>query len=97
HEKWDGTGYPWGLKGEEIHIYGRIVGLADVFDALMSDRTYKEAWSLDETIVWIKGERGQHFDPALVDVLIEYLDEFVAIGMQHAPSESFGEGVGAGA
>ena len=88
HEKWDGTGYPWGLKGEEIHIYGRIVALADVFDALISERPYKEAWSLDETITWIKEERGQHFDPALVDVFIEYQDEFVAIGMEYGPNES---------
>jgi len=88
HEKWDGTGYPWGLKGEEIHIYGRIVGLSDVFDALMSERPYKAAWPLDETITWIKKESGQHFDPALVDVFIEYQDEFVAIGMEYAPNES---------
>ncbi|MCW8956919.1 MAG: HD domain-containing protein [Gammaproteobacteria bacterium] len=88
HEKWNGTGYPWGLKGEGIHIYGRIVGLADVFDALMSERDYKAAWPLDDTVAWIKKERGQHFDPALVDILLEYLDEFVAIGKLYGPNES---------
>ena len=88
HEKWNGTGYPWGLKGEDIHIYGRIVGLSDVFDALMSERSYKDAWPLDKTTAWIKKESGQHFDPALVDILLEYQDEFVAIGMQYGPDES---------
>ena len=89
HEKWDGTGYPWGLKGEDIHIYGRVVGLSDVFDALLSERPYKAAWSLDEAIAWIKKESGRHFDPQLVDILFEYQDEFVVIGIKYGPSESF--------
>lgn len=88
HEKWDGTGYPWRLKGENIHIYGRIVGLADVFDALLSERDYKDAWPLDKVLAWVKKERGKHFDPGLVDILIENLDEFIAIGIQHGPDES---------
>ena len=88
HEKWDGTGYPWGLKGEDIHIYGRIVALSDVFDALMSDRPYKEAWSLDDTISWIKKQHGQHFDPTLVDILLEYQDEFVSIGIEYGPDKN---------
>jgi len=88
HEKWDGTGYPWGLKGEDIHIYGRIAGLSDVFDALMSERPYKAAWPLDEVIAWLKKESGQHFDPQLVDILCENQDEFLAIGMQFAPNEN---------
>ena len=91
HEKWDGTGYPWGLKGEDIHIFGRIVGLSDVFDALMSDRPYKEAWSLDETLAWIKKERGRHFDPRVVDILFENQDEFIEIGMRYGPNESYEE------
>ncbi|MCK5263125.1 MAG: HD domain-containing protein [Gammaproteobacteria bacterium] len=91
HEKWDGTGYPWGLKGEDIHIYGRIVGLSDVFDALLSERPYKSAWSLEDTMAWIKEERGRHFDPKLVDILFEHQDEFVAIGMQYGPNESHEE------
>ena len=91
HEKWDGTGYPWGLKGEDIHIYGRIVGLSDVFDALLSERPYKSAWSLEDTMAWIKEQSGRHFDPKLVDILFEHQDEFVAIGMQYGPNESHEE------
>jgi response regulator RpfG family c-di-GMP phosphodiesterase len=91
HEKWDGKGYPWGLKGEDIHIYGRIVGLSDVFDALLSERPYKSAWSLQDTMAWIKEQSGRHFDPQLVDILFEYQDEFVAIGMQYGPNESHEE------
>jgi response regulator RpfG family c-di-GMP phosphodiesterase len=93
HEKWDGTGYPWGLKGEDIHIYGRIVGLSDVFDALMSERPYKPAWSLEDTLAWIKEESGRHFDPKLVDILFEYQDEFHAIGIQYAPNETHQENI----
>jgi len=88
HEKWNGTGYPWGLKGEDIHIYGRITGLSDVFDALMSERPYKAAWPLDDVIAWIKKESGQHFDPQLVDILCENQDEFLAIGIQFGPNEN---------
>ena len=66
HEKWDGTGYPWGIQGEDIHVYGRIVGLADVFDALSSERIYKTAWPLDKILEWIETEKGRHFDPELV-------------------------------
>lgn len=93
HEKWDGSGYPWGLKGEDIHIYGRIVGLSDVFDALMSERPYKQAWSMDETITWIQKESGRHFDPELVDILVKYQDEFIEIGIRYAPNESYAENI----
>lgn len=79
HEKWDGTGYPHGLKGEEIHIYGRIVALADVFDALTHKRAYKDAWPIKEAADFIKELRGTHFDPELVDIFVEHLDEFEAI------------------
>ncbi|MEA2100770.1 MAG: response regulator [Campylobacterota bacterium] len=79
HEKWDGTGYPKGLKGEEIHIYGRITALADVFDALGSDRIYKEAWGDEEIFQLFKEERGKHFDPKLVDIFFENLDKFLEI------------------
>ena len=79
HEKYDGTGYPKGLKGEEINIYGRITAIADVFDALGSDRVYKKAWR-DETIFNLfKEERGKHFDPKLVDIFFEHLEEFLSI------------------
>lgn len=79
HEKWDGTGYPGGLKGEEIHIFGRIVALADVFDALVSARVYKDAWHADDIIEHLKTERGKHFDPKLVDLFLENFVEFIDI------------------
>jgi len=79
HEKYDGTGYPRGLKGEDIHIYGRIVALADVFDALGSDRVYKEAWDDERIFALLRKERGRHFDPKLVDIFFGHLDTFLAI------------------
>ncbi|TPV60906.1 two-component system response regulator [Aestuariibacter sp. GS-14] len=69
HEKWDGTGYPNGLKAEDIPIEGRIVAIADVFDALTSKRPYKEAWSVEKTMDLIKRESGVHFEPKLVELL----------------------------
>lgn len=75
HEKWDGTGYPRGLKGEQIHIAGRIVALVDVLDVLVSKRSYKEAWSWDEALAHIQTESGRHFDPALVDLLLAHQTE----------------------
>lgn len=75
HEKWDGTGYPQGLKGEEIHLFARVVALADVFDALISKRSYRNAIPLDDAIEHIKEQRGIHFDPDLVDIFMENLDE----------------------
>jgi len=83
HERWDGAGYPWGLKGEDIHIYGRIVGLVDVYDALLSIRPYKEAWPLNRVVAWIEQEQGKHFDPFLVQTLLAHLDGFVAIGERY--------------
>lgn len=79
HEKYNGSGYPQGLKGNEIHIYGRITAVADVFDALGSDRVYKKAWPLDEILAYFKKERGQHFDPVLVDLFLDNLPEFLEI------------------
>lgn len=79
HEKWDGSGYPRGLKGEEIHIFGRIVALADVFDALTHKRQYKSAWTVDDALAYIKENSGKHFDPALVDILISNLPKFLEI------------------
>ena len=74
HENWDGSGYPEGRSGEDIHIYGRIVALADVYDALRHDRCYKKAWSKEETLEFIKGEDGKKFDPKLVQVLYDNID-----------------------
>lgn len=79
HEKWDGSGYPRSLKGEDIHIYGRITALADVFDALGSDRCYKKAWDDTKIFELFREEKGKHFDPKLIDIFFEHLDEFLAI------------------
>ncbi|MEJ2501640.1 MAG: HD domain-containing protein, partial [Campylobacterales bacterium] len=79
HEKWDGTGYPRGLQGEAIPISGRILALADAFDALGHDRVYKKAWPLEEIFDYFKRERGKHFDPMLVDLFFENLDDFLHI------------------
>ena len=75
----DGTGYPRGLKKEEIHIFGRITAVADVFDALGSSRCYKKAWPLDKLLKLFKEEKGKHFEPKLVDILFENIDEFLEI------------------
>jgi CHASE2 domain-containing sensor protein len=70
HERWDGSGYPAGLRGEEIPLAGRIVALCDVFDALRSRRPYKQPWTLDDTLGEIVAQRGRHFDPRLVDLFV---------------------------
>lgn len=77
HERWDGAGYPRALKGNDIHIYGRIVGLADTFDALSQKRVYKDAWKMDDIIEYINNQRGKQFDPELVDILMNHKDEFI--------------------
>jgi len=79
HEKWDGSGYPRKLKGEEIHIAGRITAIADVFDALGSDRVYKKAWDDDRIFNLFKEERGKHFDPKLIDIFFNNLEEFLSV------------------
>lgn len=79
HEKWDGTGYPHGLAGEAIPIEGRIVAVADVFDALTSKRPYKEAWSVEKTLAFMQEQKGIHFEPRLIDLLVENLDEILTI------------------
>ena len=79
HEKYDGSGYPKGLKGEDIHIYGRITAIADVFDALGSDRVYKKAWELDKILEFFQKESGKHFDPKLIELFFENLDQFLTI------------------
>lgn len=76
HERWDGKGYPRGLNGENIHIYGRITAIADVFDALGSTRVYKAAWSDEEIFKLFKEERGKQFDPILVDLFFENFHKF---------------------
>lgn len=75
HEKFDGSGYPKALKGEEIHIFGRITAIADVFDALTSKRPYKKAWSFDEALTFLVEQKEKHFDPILIDLFISNSEE----------------------
>lgn len=83
HEKWDGTGYPFGLRGTEISIEGRICALADVFDVLTSKRSYKEAWSVENTIAYIEEQSGKHFDPDLAPLVRQLLPQFMQIKAQY--------------
>jgi len=83
HEKWNGSGYPQGLKGEDIHIYGRIAAVADVFDALSTRRPYKEPWTTEKIINHFEDSSGNHFDPSLVDILFNNLKEFMEIGKKY--------------
>lgn len=82
HERWDGTGYPCGLKGEEISLQARIISLADVYDALSHDRIYKKAWPRDKVMGFIRRERGGMFDPHLVDLFFNNVEELEAIKLQ---------------
>jgi len=84
HEKWDGSGYPHGLSGEEIPESARIVALADVFDALSVRRPYKEPWAIDRVMAHIVESAGSHFDPALVRVLPDVLPELLHIQQRMA-------------
>ncbi|WFS61559.1 two-component system response regulator [Pseudodesulfovibrio thermohalotolerans] len=79
HERWDGSGYPAGLSGEDIPLEGRIVALADVFDALTSIRPYKAAWPVDKAWSYIGEQRGRHFDPRLTDHFLDNLDAILKI------------------
>lgn len=79
HEKWNGTGYPNKTQGEDIHIYGRITAIADVFDALSSHRVYKPAWEMEQILELFKEEREVHFDPELVDNFLDNFDRIFEI------------------
>jgi putative two-component system response regulator len=85
HERWDGKGYPQGLSGTEIHIYGRIVMVADIFDALTSERPYKKPFPLEKTFEIMQGDKGIFFDPELLDLFMDNRTKFVSI------KEEFGE------
>ncbi|MCU7939387.1 MAG: response regulator [gamma proteobacterium symbiont of Bathyaustriella thionipta] len=85
HEKWDGSGYPRGLKGKDIHIYGRIASIADVFDALSHKRIYKDAWSVENTLEYIKAESGKSFEPVIVDLFFDNIDAILAIKNKYQP------------
>lgn len=79
HEKYDGSGYPRGLVGQDIHVFGRITAIADVFDALGSDRCYKKAWQEKDIFDLIQLNKGSHFDPELVDIFFANIEEFLKI------------------
>jgi putative two-component system response regulator len=79
HEKWDGSGYPHGLKGEEIPLVGRIVAIADVFDALTSARPYKEAWPVEKAVAHMEAQRGQHFEGRLVDIFFKQMPALLEV------------------
>jgi response regulator RpfG family c-di-GMP phosphodiesterase len=79
HERWDGKGYPRSLKGEEIHIFGRITAIADVYDALGHDRVYKKAWSLTQIQELFHEEQGRGFDPALSELFLTHIHQFETI------------------
>ena len=83
HEKWDGTGYPAGLRGEEIPFPGRVAAICDVYDALLNERPYKPAWTPLQTMEHVRSQRGQHFDPALVDAFL------ALVGGEDAPGDEW--------
>ena len=85
-EKWDGSGYPQGIKGDDIPLSARLMALADVYDALRSKRVYKPAFPHHKTVEIISGEKGKHFDPVLVDTFLEIEDEFRNIALEYADS-----------
>jgi len=91
HERWDGKGYPNGLAGEDIHIFGRITAIVDVFDAVINRRCYRDAKELGEVVAMLRQGRGTHFDPELVDCFLAHLTEFVGVVRSHPdkPVESY--------
>ncbi len=88
HEKYNGKGYPKGLMGEDIPISGRIVAIADVFDALTSERPYKKAWSVEKAVHLIESEKGEHFDPYLVECFIAILPQILEIKAAYADTDN---------
>ena len=79
HERWDGSGYPAGLSGNDIPRSGRIVAIADVVDALFSSRVYKKPWTVSAVMDYVREQRGKHFDPELVDILLDHQDLFLQV------------------
>ncbi|MBI4741456.1 MAG: two-component system response regulator [Betaproteobacteria bacterium] len=88
HEKWDGSGYPEGLSGDAIPLSARLMALADVFDALISRRVYKEPFPLEKAVAIIREGRGSHFDPDIVDAFLSRIDDFAVIATQYADDEA---------
>jgi len=89
HEKWDGSGYPLGLAGEDIPESGRITAIADVFDALTSERPYKKPWSVEQAVNFLRDNAGGHFDPRLVALFIDRLDRILEIKETYAESNVY--------
>ncbi|MCP8968087.1 HD domain-containing phosphohydrolase [Ectobacillus ponti] len=87
HEKWDGTGYPYGLKGEDIPLVARIVAVCDVYDALTSERPYKSAWSDEDALACILADSGKHFDPQLVEIFLRIFPEIQEIQRNYSTVE----------
>lgn len=75
HEKWDGSGYPRGLQGEEIPLSARLFAIADVWDAVTSDRHYRRAWTEEQAVAYIREQSGRHFDPMVVDLFFKVIEE----------------------
>ncbi len=88
HERWNGTGYPRGLAGEDIGLHARMVAVADVFDALTHDRVYKSAWPVDKALQLIEDERGEHFDPDLAELFLAHADEMEDIRVSNPETDS---------
>jgi hypothetical protein len=95
HEHWDGGGYPAGLAGEQIPLVGRICAICDVFDALLSPRPYKQAWTIDDALAEVRRSRGSHFDPALVDVFLALIPDLLHIYAEQASSAPAAAAAGA--
>lgn len=89
HEKWDGSGYPKGLKGLDIPLEGRIAAVADVFDALTSERPYKAAWSIEDAVRLLEQESGKHFDPDLVRLFVQELPKIIDIKNKFAEQTAY--------
>ncbi len=88
HEKWDGSGYPKGLKGEDIPLISRVVSVADVFDALVSKRVYKEEFTIEDALFEIKKSSGRHFDPKVVDAFLGVIDDILGIMNKYKESNA---------
>jgi HD-GYP domain-containing protein (c-di-GMP phosphodiesterase class II) len=97
HEKWDGSGYPNRVAGEDIPLEGRIAAICDVFDALLSSRPYKEGWPLEKVVAFMREQAGHHFDPALIALFVQHLDDFVKIRALFHDEPSTEEGASASA
>jgi putative two-component system response regulator len=87
HERWDGKGYPYGLRGEQIPLAARITAIADVYDALSSKRVYKDAYSHEKCVAIIRDDAGKHFDPVLVEVFLQIESTFLGIARRFGSSE----------